>query len=233
MNSATLNLNRLGHLILNDLRLNKKMILIVALTLIVFFALMPFHVTGTASVYFAILYIGGFIITSSAFNDLHQYPKAYLSLMLPCSNLERFLSKWLLTSIGYALGVLIIYYLFSLISVAVNILLIHRTIYPLDILQPTLWIGIGKYIILQSIVLLGAITFKRYALIKTALAIGCFFLALGFLSTIIAWIFFPNYFPAWTLLSNAITGSYFFFWIILAPFCWYITYLRITEYELS
>src|SRR5437870_5174244 len=112
MNSPdTIRPQRLLRLLTNDLRLQTKTILITAITVAVFLALLPFHVTGSPDAYFLILYIGGFIVTSMAFNELHDRNKAHYYLTLPCSNLERFLNKWLLTSIGYAIGTLLIYYL--------------------------------------------------------------------------------------------------------------------------
>lgn len=226
-------LNRLWHLMQNDIKLQTKTILVAAVTLIIFFALIPFHVTGTSEAYFLILYIGGFIITSHAFNDLHDRQKAHSFLILPCSNLERFLNKWLLTSISYAMALLVIYYLFSWLSVSINLLIFNNQIYPLDIFQTDLWLGIGKYIILQSIVLLGAIIFKKHTLLKTALVIGCFFLIFSLFSAIIAWSFCPNCMQGLFMLRTTLQGAHFVFWLILAPICWYLTYLRLTKYELK
>lgn len=227
------NLRRLFWLIKNDLRLQTKTMLIVAGTLVVFFALLPLQVASSVTAYFLVLYVGGFIVTSVAFNELHNRNRAYLSLLLPCSNLERFLNKWLLTSIGYALGVLITFYFFSLLSFIVNLLVFHQHIAILNILQPELWIGIAKYIILQSIILLGAIVFRKYALIKTALVLGCFLIVLSAISIIFVWMFCANCFQAGYFVPAILHGGYFIFWVILAPFCWYITYLRLTEYELK
>ena len=232
MKTNILNIHRLLQLMLNDIRLHAKTILITAATIVVLFALLPFHVTGNSSAYLLILYVGGFIVTGFAFNELHDRSRAHFYLMLPCSNSERFLSKWLLTSLGYAFGVLIIYYLFSLLSVAVNMFLFNRHVNLFDISQPNLWIEIGKYIILQSIILLGAITFKRFVLIKTALVLGCFLLVLSLLIGSVAWIFCPQCSQGWFLFSTLMKGEYFIFWIILAPFCWIVTYLRLTESEL-
>src|SRR5579872_6599748 len=178
------NINRLFILILNDLRSHSKTILIFAVALLVFFLITPFEVTNSPDVYLAILYIGGFIISSFAFKDCHHPQKAYLYLMLPCSNFERFLSKWLLTSIGYAIILLAVYYLclllhFVMLLSWVNFGVFHYHIYLMDIFQISLWISIAKYIILQSVILLGAMTFKKYALIKTALVLGCYFLLLN------------------------------------------------------
>lgn len=229
---GTFNLKRLQHLMINDLKLQAKLILIVGAALVVFLSLIPFPVTGNSMVYFQILYIGGFIITSFAFTELHDFRRAHLLLTLPCTNLERFLNKWFLTSVGYAIALLIIYYLFSLLSATVNLVIYQQQVGVLDILQPALWEGIGKYIILQSIVLLGSILFKKYALIKTALAMGCLFFLVSMLLLWFAWSFCPNCARGVFMIQTTLTGGYFVFWIIAAPICWFLTYLRLIKYEL-
>jgi hypothetical protein len=225
-------LKRFSRLILNDLRLRKKIIFISAATLIIFFALMPFHVTSSLGFYFFILYIGGFYISSTAFQEVHDSRKAYLFLTLPCSNLERFLSKWFLTSLGYALGLLAIYYAFSWISFIVNAFIFHQYTQVFDITAPYLWLKIEKYIILQAVILLGAIYFKRHALIKTALCIGSLFLLYSIFSALLTWMLCPGCF-AYPLTMQIILQTYHAFWLLLAPFCWLLTYYRLSESELK
>lgn len=233
MNSHdTLSVKRLSWLMINDLRLHSKNIMIVAATLIVFFALVPYHVTSNTTAYFSILYIGGFIISSFAFADYHDPRKAFLFLTLPCTNLERFLSKWLSTTVMFSIGLLSFYYLFSLLSYSINLLVYHQQMQLLDISQPALWVGIGKYITLQSVVLLGAITFKKYALIKTGLTIGCILLVFSLVMALLTWIFCPNCILNGIAYNLSSKGHDFIFWLIAAPLFWVVTYLRLNEIEL-
>ncbi len=228
----SLNIKRLSQLLKNDLLLHRKMILIIACTLAVIFTLLPLDVSDTGA-YFLLLYVGGFIITSLAFNDLHDNAKAAIFLTLPCSNLERLVSKWLLTGIIYALSLLILYVVFSALNAGISAWRFGGSFTIVDIFQTDVWFEIGKYIILQSIILLGAICFKRYTLIKTCLALACLALIISILSGIIAWIFCPgctHYDFAFHYTHHIIGLG---FWIILAPFCWYITYLKLTEFELK
>src|SRR5688572_27476939 len=51
--------------------------------------------------YAASLLIGGFIMTSLAFTDLSSPLKRSNYLALPASTFEKFLSMWLLTSVGW------------------------------------------------------------------------------------------------------------------------------------
>ncbi len=228
----TLDFKRLYRLMINDISLQSKNILIVAITLIVLLALLPFHITNNLATYYLILYVGGFIISSFAFGDYHDPGKAFLSLTLPCSNLERFLSRWILTSVIYAIGLLVLYYLFSLISYMINTWVYHQPFQLINILQPELWIEIGTYIVLQSVILLGAITFRKYVLIKTMLVIGCFSLALSIFTGLTTWVFCPNCLQEGIYVHLTTQGHDFLFWLIAAPFFWIVTYLRLNEIEL-
>lgn len=240
----TFNINRLFKLIINDVSLQTKTIRIFAIAMLVFFLIMPFSLINNPDVYLVILYIGGFLITSSAFKDLHDPLRAHHSLMLPCSNVERFLSRWFLTSIGYAVALLVMYYIFILVHFFIllsfaNFDVAYQHIKPMNIFRLDIWASIGKYIIFQSVVLLGAMMFKKYSLIKTALILGCFFLVLNIFSLLIYIMFFPHFFT--DLHANirimtppiTINGGYFSYWLFAAPVFWYATYLKLTEYELK
>ena len=55
------------------------------------------------------LIVGGLICTSTIFADLHHPLQRFHYLTLPCSNLERFLSRYLLSAPLYYLYVLVAY----------------------------------------------------------------------------------------------------------------------------
>jgi hypothetical protein len=223
---------RLYNLIMISLKPQGRTLSIVAAVILLFVLFAPFTNSHNFSTYFTVLYFGGFIVTSKIFNDLHDPQQAHLFLMLPCSNLERFLSKWLLSSVGFALATLVLCFVFSLLTASINQ---FNDLHPLNLTEPDLWIEICKYIILQSVVLLGAVTFKSHSLIKTVLAVGCLFFVLSLFSFLVTLItFFPDHLAQGaSMLTVSLTGWHFLFWVALAPICWYITYLRITEYELK
>ena len=230
-----LNLPRLLRLIKIDLVISKKTILVTTATLIVILALLPFHITATTTTYFFILYTGGFIITSYAFSAMHDRRKSIHYLTLPCSNLERFLSKWCVTTLVYALSLLVLYTIFSWISLGMNLWIFNHPLHIFSLANPDLWWGIGKYIILQSLVLLGAAYFKNNVLLKTALTLGCLFILVAITLMLTAWIFCPHCFAMGFTHSLVLSvhGTYFIFWIVLAPFCWLMTYLRIADSEIK
>ncbi len=237
-------MTRLMKLAINDIRMQSKAIFIFSLALLIFILILPFDLTNNTNVYLIILYISGFLISGSAFKDLHDPYKAHHSLMLPCSNLERFLNRWLLTSVGYAIALLGLYYIFILVHFLIllslmNAGMFHEHVKLMNIIDPNLWISIGRYIIFQSAILLGAITFKKHSLIKTALVLVSFFLVLIFSSMIILLIFFVQSLmeghPNMLVMAHWITinGGYIIYWLFAAPVFWYCTYLKVTEFELK
>lgn len=232
---VTLSFNRLYQLIKIDIITNKKNILVTSAAFIVILALLPFHVSGSADAYSWILYIGGFMITNQALNEMHDHRKAFSYLTLPCSNFERFLSKFLLTTIIFAIALLAVFYFFSVLSVVTNGLFFHRDVAVFDLASMGLWIDIGKYIILQSIFLLGAAYFQKHSVTKTTLALGCLFIVLAILLFLFSWITCPSCSQSglFELISKSFNGLYFVLWMVVAPICWFITYVRIAESEIK
>ncbi|OGT50349.1 MAG: hypothetical protein A3E53_01190 [Gammaproteobacteria bacterium RIFCSPHIGHO2_12_FULL_39_24] len=209
--------------------------LVTSAAFIVILALLPFHFSGSADAYSWMLYIGGFMITNRAFNEMHDHRKACAYLTLPCSNLERFLSKFLLTTVIFAIVLLVVFYACSMLSVITNTLFFHHAINIFDLTSIGLWIGIGKYIVLQSIFLLGAAYFQKHSITKTTLALGCLFIVLAILLFLFSWVTCPSCSQSglFDLISKSFNGVYFIFWIVVAPICWLITYVRIAESEIK
>ena len=166
---------------------------------------------------------------------MHDHRKACAYLTLPCSNLERFLSKFLLTTVIFAIVLLVVFYACSMLSVITNTLFFHHAINIFDLTSIGLWIGIGKYIVLQSIFLLGAAYFQKHSITKTTLALGCLFIVLAILLFLFSWVTCPSCSQSglFDLISKSFNGVYFIFWIVVAPICWLITYVRIAESEIK
>ncbi len=233
MNTSTLfSLKRFYYLVMNELKQNRKIIFIAFLTILLFFLVIPFSPNASLAAYPFFLYVGGFIITSRAFKDLHDPMRACSFLMLPCSNFEKFLSKWFLTAVVYTLGVLLMCYIISILCGLIGVLFYHSSFYIWNVFQVGFPVIIGKYLIIQSIILLGAISFKHYSLVKTALSLLVLFFIISLFSLMISFFFCPTCLPGFLIVSASFHGLYFIFWLFAAPLCWYITYLKLAEYEL-
>lgn len=126
----------------------------------------------------ALLGFGGLIFTSMIFNDMHHPLERFQYLMLPCSNLERFVSRYLITAPLFIVYATLLYKVFEFVA---NFLIeiVYETpgIPPLDIgSERTRYLFIG-YLALHVFSFTGAIWFRSYAFIKTQVAGLMFWLA--------------------------------------------------------
>lgn len=243
---STFNIQRFALLIKLDLATNYKTILTftTATTSLLFFYFLispANNITGNfhTDLYNILLFVGGFWVSSLAFKELHDLKKNYIFLTMPCSSLEKFSCKLLLTSLGYVLALSIGYFILSVIINVFSLLILKQSQPLFNPLHPGILAHIYYYIILHSIFLLGSIYFKKNVMSKILLTISCLLILLFVLITIGARFFlvlntfsftpFANYERWFGLIPNFAKAI---FWFYLAPLCWLITYLRLTEEEL-
>jgi len=201
------------------------------------------------------LFIGGFIFTSLSFNELYQEQSRTFYLTIPASTLEKFISKMLITSVGYVIVSLILYFLFSLIVFSLTTLFFRLAHTIFNPFHQTNWLCIRIYLITQSIFLFGAVYFKKNSLIKTILSIFIililyilFFNGIVFLIYKITSINNQIYFsfdlfnilfkkstnlpPIINNIKNIINyGNKIIFWFLLAPLLWTVTFFHLKEIE--
>ncbi|MFY0690200.1 MAG: hypothetical protein JXQ90_23705 [Cyclobacteriaceae bacterium] len=187
------------------------------------------------------LMIVGFVLTSMAFPDLSTTLKRHGYLTLPVSTLERFLSMWLLTTFGWIVIYTIEYYAYTIIASQIgSILFRHVTFIAFDPFSPFVLQVIMYYIIIQSIFLVGATQFKGYVFPKTLFTIILFSGLCGLImyytskefSNVDEGLFDGGMafegMPSWNFWLFAKT---FFYWL-LAPLCWIISYLGLKDMEI-
>ncbi len=240
-------IRRLSLLIKNDLVINRSMIMIVmaaaAGVLLLYNLLNPFNIMRVDAhpvAFLWLLFLGGLWVTSLSLKNLHDAEISAAYLMLPCSNLEKFLSKLIITSIGYALAVLAFYTIFYWIIGCIYSIWFHHIYVISTPLLSTTWDRIGIYIILQSLFFLGGIYFKHSSVIKTVLVLSILGILLSLFTSIISAVFFHGLFMNGDFFDPqfASSASLFYhiidilFWIVLAPVCWVIGYFRFKEVEI-
>lgn len=224
-----MNFTTVKRLVVADLTLHRKAITITG----ILFALLLFLFAGNqpwpSGLYGFLLFVGGCILSSRAFQELGDKTKAQFYLTLPCSPLEWVFSRWLLTAPLYVISTLLLYWVISLVKMLLAMALVHTPFIPVDMLNPWLWLMLAQYLVLQSLFFLGAATFKRFVLIKTLLSLLCFFIVL----TVISWILLANLAHGYDYNSVMMTvpGNFFWIWVVLMPFCWYLTYLKLCNTE--
>ena len=209
----------------------------------------PIH----APMYYPLLFLGGYIVTSLTFKELHMNGRGVFYLTLPGSALEKFLSKLLVTSLVYAFGSLFFYTAVSSAAEGINRLVFgygHPFFNPFT--RTTLTV-IAVYIVTQAVFLVGSIYFRKLAFIKTNLYLWLFAIAVVIIIALIGWAIFRDYAigqrinldPYFQRIGESgqlqtvlgpladkfLQAAKVLFWGLMAPVCWVISYLRLRETE--
>jgi hypothetical protein len=207
-----------------------------------------------AGLFIQVLFIGGIVISSLSFREIHQDGQSILYLTLPGSTLEKFLSKLLVSSVGYALGALIFYTAVSSAGEGLNRLLFGAGHAFFNPFARNVLLATAAYLVVQSVFLTGSAFFRRLAFLKTALFLILFAVGLSivigvamrFLLVDLGWrggtLGLEPYFQqlqqsgsADAVLLPLVKGFLLvfkiLFWAALAPVCWLASYLRLAETE--
>lgn len=250
---------RFLQLMLNDLRNQFRMLAITSVAALgvylIIYVLMVYNqeIEPLYHVLYPItLLVGGSLFTSISFIDLHHPQQRYYYLTMPCSNLERFLSRWALTSVCFLLFSLLFYVAFELIGQTITQLLFGQVHPFFRIANEVTRNTMMSFFVVHAVVMLGAVYFRKYHLVKTVLSVflfsGMCLLIFIISFRIVYWDLFEGFsfetklgvdiemdFP-----TDLFHGSGFeqirniieiLFWPAVTIFLWGISYLRITETE--
>lgn len=249
-----LSLRRLGLLLRNDFARGQRTFWIATATiglLALLGPLSPFSGEFTSagsyrSLFLAVLFTWGTVMTSLAFTDLHGRATNTAFLLLPATALEKTLAR-LLASTAFLVVFLLLYTsVLSLLGEALEMLGLggrNEWFSPLDRIA---WAVLPHYLVVQALFFLGAAWFRRLHYMKTlfAFTLLCTALVAGY--TAIAWIL------GWTSWSgtgiriqgDAYDGIYrplqglfatgeLVYFIVLPLFCWSLAWLRVKETQVS
>ncbi len=255
-----LNLRRLGLLLRRDFSSGYKTVLIAMLAVGGFVLLVSVLSTFSGEggpihtmLYIQLLFIGGLIVTSLTFRELHLNGQSVFYLTLPGSSLEKFLSKLLVTSVGYAFGSLFFYTAVSSAAEGINRAIFGYGHAFLNPFQREIMMAIAVYLICQAVFLVGSIYFRKLAFVKTALYLVLFSIFVSVLVGVTGYIIFRDYADGGNInlepymnelgrsgaLQTMIGPLAERFWVAakalffsaVAPVCWIISYLRLREKE--
>jgi hypothetical protein len=205
------------------------------------------NIFGTAKVYDShrtsyafFLLIGGFILSSLAFNDLSNPLRRSNYLTLPASTYEKFISMWLLTCICWIILFTLTFIIYALIANSAGHLFFRRmTFLSFEPLARIPIQTIRYYIIFQTVFLVGAVHFRGYVFPKTIFALMLFAMACGItFYVIMADIIHSDVeCPAGfnPLQEGPMVqiwlGIKWWVWWVLAPLGWIITYIGLKDLE--
>jgi hypothetical protein len=145
----------------------------------------PTAVPSSSTVVFGIYLLGGgLLLTSLAFHDMHHPLEGHRYLMLPCSNLERFLSRYLLTGPLLLLYVVLSFNAMDWLANQLTLVWINARDPAFSPLGPSALLMMRVYLVAQVLVLTGAICFRSLAMPRTVLFLLVAFA--GFLAVLYA-----------------------------------------------
>ncbi len=253
-----IDLRRLGNLIKREGLVNYKLFAIAlggisGILLILFLATAyGFNVDGETRwdlhypFFFVTFVVLGVGFTSMAYKDLLQVNKAYGYLTLPVSNVERLISMLFLTSIVFAVFYTLYYWVFAAILNGIGSLYTSLDFITFNPFNEMVIKAVKLYIVLQSIFLLGAASFKRFPFLFTMLTLFVATVILITITGLTVRVAFAEFITnnievnpeklmpegiRRFLEEDAEKVARFIFWYLLAPFCWFITYLKLKERE--
>lgn len=197
----------------------------------------------------ALLLGGGMIFTSMIFNDMHHPLERFHYLTLPCSNLERFLSRYLITAPLYLVYSIVLFSVFEVLANLVcSILQDGATVPLLNLGSDQVRALMLAYFICHVFVFTGAVWFRSYALIKTLFASFVFWSAFGVVAfvamRIIYWESFMSFFqmnpegpyPNYASLQIGEDGWMWYHKLLLTAFLlWtlFLAFLGLKEHEVQ
>ena len=251
---------RLLYLLKRDIlsNINTTLIVFGAVTAVIYLisALTAYNHAPSEQLYFSLftnlLFIGGLIVTSMIFKEMHRKETAQNYLLLPASNFEKFFSRLLISTIGFAAITLIGLTVISYLSEGVNTLIFKRHNQIFNPFTKTVWMLMAHYFVAQSIYFLGAVYFRKYNFIKTINVIFLFAISLLIIGALFARIVYFDLFDGFFRIENI--NFYFqwdkisldpktidtltniaktLYWFIPAPLFWTISYFRIKEVEVK
>ncbi len=238
--------------------INTTLIALGAVTAVIYLisALSAYNNAPSGQLYFSLftnlLFAGGLIVTSMVFKEMHRKETAQNYLLLPASNFEKFFSRLLISTIGFALIALIGVTAISYLSEGVNTLIFKRHNVLFNPFSKIVWTLMAHYLVAQSIFFLGAVYFRKYHFIKTINIIFLVQLSITIITALFARMVYIDLFDGifrvgdtslliqWEKLplnansfTNLIKTLKILYWLVPAPLFWIISYFRIKEVEVK
>lgn len=189
-----------------------------------------------------IIYIGGFILTSMVFKELHSPARSQFYLTLPATTSEKLFSSWILSSIGFIVAANVALSLVLLLSNGLASLIWSSSVGLFNPFSNQSIQAMSVFIVLQSIFFLGAIYFRKNNFLKTILSLFVISFIINIIVALFMYILFGQMgvggnmenMPAdfiITMESTVPKMARIAFYGIIAPLCLLIAYFRLKERE--
>jgi hypothetical protein len=202
--------------------------------------------------FIGMLFIWGTITASCIFNELHDKSKNEAYLLLPASTLEKTIARVIYITVFFVTYLLLFTMLVSLVTEGTNLLLFGRHNSLFNPFSLIIWEAIVIFLVIQSLFFLGAAWFRSLHWFKTVISISAIGSGLSVVALISFRIFYadffigplqpsPDIFVAITNNFSSNMGLYrsilllcnILFFVVLAPFCWFVAWMRIKETQVT
>jgi len=177
--NSILNFNRLVSTLHQDLSTNFWKILLAAEALwgVLVISLLYFNAVNKNfnlhdKYYTFVLVFVGLFVASISFGELNDKKKGHFFLILPTSSLEKFLSRFIFSTIGYLLLINLVFYTASLCAYGIDFYLFNKTQILFNITNPSMITAMLVFLILHSLFFFGAVCFRKLAFLKMILVIS-------------------------------------------------------------
>ncbi len=199
---------------------------------------------------FFLYVIGGLLVTSSIYEDFSSPNTAFRLMTLPATNLEKLLAGWVSSFFIFS-GVVIA----SLLLVTGLIALVTPLILEAGSIGSSMsvWLetvgeftveSLGRYVVYNSIFLLGAIYFRKNHFSSTLLYIIAFYIIMGLISMAISSVLGFERFGEWVALGQTYLDPFeevslvfkilsFLFWTGFVLLFLYFSYVRLENKQVA
>lgn len=178
------------------------------------------------------LFLIGYLATGTVMADMIQPLTAQQVLMLPCSTFERWLSRWLISSIGMILLVTFASFIAALLSNVIWHLWLGMPATPMLFIGSGYWSIIGGYILFQCILFFWVIYFRQQQalMLSAATMLGLWLLLVAVPVAGLVFMKWPNLANPERFIDIGFDLSNLMQYIG-APIALYLSYLRLSESE--
>ena len=208
---------------------------------------------GYLQEYIAIFMVGGIFLSVRSFRHYYRRERNTPLLMLPASKTEKWMEKFLISTVIWMAVSFAVFTLCTLISAGLNQLIFGYHTSPVW-WDNVIWEIYLHYLVVQSIFFLGSSVFRKTALFKTLLSLFIISTVIAILSAFFFRFMFGDLFrtvmdlhfgrgiiihpgdinpEAMVFFRKFGTAVKIFYWAFIMPFCWAVSYIRFTEIEVK
>jgi hypothetical protein len=196
--------------------------------------------------YGILFYLIGILHTGGVFGEFKRPATLQDYLLLPASHLEKWLSRWFRSLPVYLLTFTVSYIIAALVM-QLLIYLVRKEAVPFFNPFDTMLLRYWKwYVLIQAVMLVGAVQFNRNAALKTVLALLAALFSFGILTGLVQMLLFRDLMENGFFDGNSGLGLVFspelimerfeqifpwILWLLILPFLWWISFLKLTEKE--